>query len=59
MKLVIEIPDHIYDHAKSISEDSNDEYEAMRAIAKGTDLICCKDCAFYLLQECNNESIRG
>lgn len=47
MKIVIDIPDHIYDHAKSISEDSNDEYEAMRAIEKGTDLIYCKDCAFY------------
>lgn len=35
MKLIIEIPDHIYEHAKNRSEDSNDEYEAMRAIAKG------------------------
>ena len=35
MKLVIDIPDHIYEHAKNMSEDSNDEYDAMRAIAKG------------------------
>lgn len=35
MKIVIEIPDHVYEHAKNGSEDSNDEYEAMRAIAKG------------------------
>lgn len=35
MKIVIEIPDHVYEHAKNISEDSNDEWDAMRAIAKG------------------------
>lgn len=35
MKIVIEIPDHVCEHAKNMSEDSNDEYEAMRAIAKG------------------------
>lgn len=35
MKLVIEIPDHIYEHAKNMSEDSYDEWDAMRAIAKG------------------------
>lgn len=35
MKLVIDIPDHVYEHAKSMSEDGNDEYDAMRAIAKG------------------------
>ena len=35
MKIVIEIPDHVYEHAKNMSEDSNDEYDAMRAIAKG------------------------
>lgn len=35
MKLVIDIPDHVYEHAKNMSEDSNDEYDAMRAIAKG------------------------
>lgn len=35
MKIVIEIPDHVCEHAKNMSEDSNDEYEAMRAIAEG------------------------
>ena len=35
MKLLIDIPDHIYEHAKESSEDSRDEGEAMRAIANG------------------------
>lgn len=35
MKLIIDIPDHVYEHAKNMSEDGNDEYEALRAIAKG------------------------
>lgn len=36
MKIVIEIPEHIYEHAKNCSEDSNDEWDAIRAIANGT-----------------------
>ena len=36
MKIIIDIPEHIYDHAKEQSEDSNDEWDAMRAIANGT-----------------------
>jgi len=36
MKLIIDIPDEIYRHAKYGSEDSNDEWNAMRAIANGT-----------------------
>ena len=36
MKLLIDIPEHIYEHAKEESEDSRDEGEAMRAIANGT-----------------------
>jgi hypothetical protein len=36
MKLLIDIPEHIYEHAKEMSEDSRDEGEAMRAIANGT-----------------------
>ena len=36
MKIVIDIPKHIYEHAKEKSEDSNDEWDAMRAIANGT-----------------------
>ena len=36
MKLLIEIPEHIYEHAKETTEDSRDEFDAMRAIANGT-----------------------
>lgn len=36
MKLLIDIPEHVYEHAKESSEDSNDEFDAMRAIANGT-----------------------
>jgi hypothetical protein len=38
MKIVIDIPKHIYEHAKEQSEDSNDEWDAMRAIANGIPL---------------------
>lgn len=38
MKIVIDIPEYIYEHAKEKSEDSNDEWDAMRAIANGTPL---------------------
>ena len=40
MKLLIDIPEHIYEHAKEMSEDSRDEGEAMRAIANGTPARC-------------------
>ena len=36
MKLVIEIDEEVIEHAKEHSEDSNDEWVAMRAIANGT-----------------------
>ena len=36
MKVLINIGDEIYRHAKDGSEDSNDEWNAMRAIANGT-----------------------
>lgn len=36
MKLLIDIPEHIYEHAKETTEDSRDEFAAMRAIANGT-----------------------
>ena len=36
MKVLIEIPEHIYIHAKETTEDSLDETSAMRAIANGT-----------------------
>jgi len=35
MNILINISDEIYRHAKDISEDSNDEWNAMRAIANG------------------------
>lgn len=43
MKLLIDIPEHIYEHAKEMSEDSRDEGEAMRAIAKGSQQESCGD----------------
>jgi len=36
MDVLISISDEIYRHAKDGSEDSNDEWNAMRAIANGT-----------------------
>ena len=38
MKLLIDIPEHIYEHAKEMTEDSIDEGKAMRAIANGSPL---------------------
>lgn len=38
MKEIIEIDEEIYRHAKDGSKDSNDEWNAMRAIANGTPL---------------------
>lgn len=35
MKLLIEIADDVYEHAKETSEDSYDEFTAMRAIENG------------------------
>jgi hypothetical protein len=43
MKLLIDIPEHIYEHAKEGSEDSRDEGEAMRAIANGSPQEGCGD----------------
>lgn len=44
MKILIEIPERVFEHAKETSEDSIDETTAMRAIANGTpitdDVIC-------------------
>lgn len=40
MKLLIDIPEHIYEHAKETTEDSRDEFDAMRAIANGTPARC-------------------
>ena len=35
MKILIEIPEHIYEHAKETTEDTIDETKAMCAIANG------------------------
>lgn len=35
MKVLIEIDENIYQHAKEGSEDSNDEWTTMRAVAEG------------------------
>lgn len=51
MKILIEIPEHIHEHAIEQSEDSRDEFDAIRAIANGTpikegglcDLCKCQD----------------
>jgi len=39
IRIVIDIPKHVYEHAKERIEDSNDEWDAMRAIANGTPLL--------------------
>lgn len=39
MKLLIDIPEHIYEHAKETTEDSRDEFDAMRAIANGLPIM--------------------
>ena len=36
IRIVIDISKHVYEHAKERTEDSNDEWDAMRAIANGT-----------------------
>ena len=38
MKILIEINNDIYEHAKETSEDSRDEFAAMRAISNGKPL---------------------
>lgn len=38
IQIVIDIPKHVYEHAIERIEDSNDEWDAMRAIANGTPL---------------------
>ena len=39
MNVLISISNEIYRHAKDGSEDSNDEWNAMRAIANGTPIL--------------------
>lgn len=36
MKILIEIADDVYEHAKDSTEDNYDEFAAIRAIANGT-----------------------
>ena len=38
MKIVIDIPEEIYEQVKDRTEDSNDEWITMRAVANGTTL---------------------
>lgn len=38
MRLVIDIPEEIYEQVKDRTEDSNDEWITMRAVANGTPL---------------------
>ena len=47
MKLIIDIPQDLYEHAKNMTEDSMDEYKAIRSIANGIPLLQCKDCKHF------------
>lgn len=52
MKLLIEIPKHVYEHAIETTEDSIDETTAIRAIANGapiTDNGICDLCKYQTL----------
>lgn len=54
MKIIIEIPKRVYEHAKETTEDSIDETTAMRAIAKGTP-ITTYDELMELLKEIQDD----
>lgn len=43
MRILIDIPDHVYEHAVESTEDSRDEWDAMRAIAEGMTLYDIKE----------------
>ena len=43
MRILIDIPDHVYEHAVESTEDSRDEGDAMRAIAEGMTLDDIKE----------------
>ena len=43
MRILIDIPDHVYEHAVESTEDSRDEWDAMRAIAEGMKLYDIKE----------------
>lgn len=43
MKLIIDIPEHIYEHARGRLADGCDKAEAMWAIANGSLITSCND----------------
>lgn len=43
MRILIDIPDHVYEHVVESTEDSRDEWDAMRAIAEGMTLDDIKE----------------
>lgn len=47
MKLIIEIPEDLYENARGDTYTSLDELDAIRAIQDGTELITCKECVWY------------
>ena len=51
MRLLIEIPEHVYEHAIETTEDSLDETTAMRAIANGTPITDSGICDLCKRQE--------
>ena len=51
MKILIEIPETVYEHAKETSEDSSDEFNAMRAIANGAPIYEGGICDICKLKE--------
>ncbi|MBQ5901143.1 MAG: hypothetical protein IIW86_04695 [Clostridia bacterium] len=54
MKLLIDIPLHVYEHAKEGTEDGNDEFTAIRAIENGTPLMDDIE-TFEILKEIKND----
>lgn len=68
MKILIEITEDVYKHAIESSEDSNDEFNAMRAIENGVpineggicDLCKCKEmCLMAVCFHCMAELKEG
>lgn len=57
MKLLIEIADDVYEHAKETSEDSYDEFTAMRAIENGMPIKDGGICDLCKLQELGSMAI--
>ena len=57
MKILIEIPEYVYEHAKETSEDSIDETTAMRAIENGIPIKDGGICDVCKLQELGSIAI--